>query len=563
MKLRFILLIITSVFARFCFANERPDNLLSILKTEIHKKRSYDNLKERQLKTLKYKLTLLSRSNINERYALYDTLVDAYKSYNFDSAHVYTYKLIAASSLLRDRQKQFESKIKLGTLQLGWGMYKEAFECIEQLNPKMLTDSNKLQYYALKARALYELSAYNTNRFYSPTNLRESLLTLDTAINFCSPGTYEKSKYLGQYLVINGQKEKAIDLLEKLYRNRNLSFHERAMVANDLSYLVAGNEEQRLLIMAMIYDIRTSTKATLAAFRLGALLVEHGDLYDAEWVLNEALDEGRFFGNELQVKSIETILTRVAAQKLIQSANEKNKVLIILISLVSVSLIAIAFGFYSVFVSRKKIQIREVTVQEKYRHLDNINRRLLEEAYIKEEYIGYFFDLISGYILKLEKLKRNAEHKLKIKNYESLLRSVNEINIKDERKQLFHTFDTIFLRLFPNFIHSFNALLKPEDQIWPANDEILNTNLRIFALMRLGIKNPQKVANILQTTVGTVYTYRNRIRAKALVHGEEFDNKIMEIQLVDTDVAANQFAKVKKTDEILLDLNKTALMNRS
>jgi len=79
----------------------------------------------------------------------------------------------------------------------------------------------------------------------------------------------------------------------------------------------------------------------------------------------------------------------------------------------------------------------------------------------------------------------------------------------------------------------------------------------------LGIKNPQKVANILQTTVGTVYTYRNRIRAKALVHGEEFDNKIMEIQLVDTDVAANQFAKVKKTDEIFLDLNKSALMNRS
>lgn len=555
--MRFVIIILfITIFSKVAFAADRPDGLLVILKTEIQKKTVYDRLKELRLKKLKSSLTLIPQSNVNKRYAIYNMLIDAYKDYNFDSAHVYTYHLIKAGNLLKDRQKQFESKIKLGTLQLGWGMYKEAFDCIAQIKPSLLSDSDKLQYYALKARALYELSAYNTNKFYSPASRRESILTLDTVINLCAPGSYEKYKFLGQYLIITGQRKKALDLLEKLYHSSNLSFHERAMVAIDLSYLVPLNEEQRLLTMAAIYDIRTSTKATLAAFRLGLLLFENGDLTDAEWVLKEALDDGRFFGNELQEKDINTVLTRVAAQKLINSANKKNKVLIFLISLVSASLIAIAFGLYIVYISRKKIKIREIIVKEKYQHLDKINRRLVEDAYIKEEYIGHFFDLISGYILKLERLKRNAEHKLKTKNYENLSRSINEIDIKHEREKLFHTFDTIFLKLFPNFIDSFNSLLKPEDQILPGRDEVLNTNLRIFALMRLGIKDPQKVANILETTVSTVYTYRNRIRAKAFVHGEDFDNKIMEIKLVDIQPSSPDILSGKDRNVSLLNEDK-------
>jgi len=161
------------------------------------------------------------------------------------------------------------------------------------------------------------------------------------------------------------------------------------------------------------------------------------------------------------------------------------------------------------------------------------NNKLIEDTHIKEEYIGYFFNVISGYILKLEKLKRNVERKITIKKYDDVLLSVNEINIKKERETLFYTFDHIFLKIFPNFISTFNSLFKKEDQIWPKDNEVLNTDLRIFALMRLGISDVETIANILEYSVNTIYVYKMRIKAKALVPSDEFDHRIMDIKAIE------------------------------
>jgi hypothetical protein len=520
-------------FASNAISKQSSDSLLTVLKTEILKKNGYDREKEVQLRRLKSALATTPKNNIPARYAILGNLIEGYKYYNFDSAHVYTYQLITVSSLLNDTQKQYESKIKLGSLQLSWGMYKEAFDCISQLNASVLPDSNKLRYYELKARALNELASYNSNRFYSATNKSESIKTLDSAVQLSKPGTYDKYKYTGQLFTITQQSDKAIAILRELLSRNDLTIHQRAMVTNDLSYLVPREEKERLLKLAAIYDIRSSTKQTLAIFRLGTRLLKRGELDDAEWLLNEALSEAKFFGGKLQEQNVTEALNQLKAQKLIKSENQKINVLMILISVVTFGLIGIGVVSYIVHKRLKKVRIREAVVKEKYEFLDQTNKRLLEDGHIKEEYIGYFFQQISGNISRLEKLKRSTEHKLKTKNYEDLLQLAKEIDIKKERENLFYTFDTIFLKLFPNFIQAFNALLKPEDQIWPKGGEILTINLRIFALMRLGIKDNQTIANILESTLSTVYTYKNRIKGKALFHGEDFDNKIMEIKFVD------------------------------
>lgn len=123
-------------------------------------------------------------------------------------------------------------------------------------------------------------------------------------------------------------------------------------------------------------------------------------------------------------------------------------------------------------------------------------------------------------------------------NYKELSEIAKGIDIKKERTSLFHTFDNIFLKLFPNFISSFNALLKEEDQIIPKKTEVLNTSLRIFALVRLGIKDSQTIANILENTISTIYTYKFRIKSKAIIQGEEFDRMIMEIKFNDQEKQA-------------------------
>lgn len=150
-----------------------------------------------------------------------------------------------------------------------------------------------------------------------------------------------------------------------------------------------------------------------------------------------------------------------------------------------------------------------------------------------EEYLAYYANKTSEYMLLLEKVKRNTELKLRMGHYKELLQIVNDIDTRLERQALIEKFDNIFLKLFPDFIEEFNSLLKPEDQIRPKNSKVLNTHLRIFALMRLGIKDNQAIADILESSVSTVYTYKFRIRSKSQLQSEVFENKIMDISNFD------------------------------
>jgi hypothetical protein len=120
--------------------------------------------------------------------------------------------------------------------------------------------------------------------------------------------------------------------------------------------------------------------------------------------------------------------------------------------------------------------------------------------------------------------------KLTVKKFDDIGIIINNINIKSERENLFHTFDKIFLKIFPNFVKEFNSLFKEEDQIWPKEHEVLTTDLRIFALIRMGIEDSVTIANILEYTEKTIYVYKMRIKAKALIHGDEFERRIMSIR---------------------------------
>ncbi|MDB5109995.1 MAG: hypothetical protein JWR67_1109 [Mucilaginibacter sp.] len=527
-----VLLMLLSIIVK---GEKSTDSLLNVLKSEISQKNLYDKQKDQRIKLLKQTLAEVPKKNYGVKYTLYDKLYEEYRDYVFDSAYVYTQKLLLTSKLMHDLPKQHESQIKLGLIQVTWGMFKESFDCIRQTDVKLIHDSVKFRYYEMKSRAYMNLARYNSNKFYSYDNSKESIKALDSALLLAKPGSYEKYKFLAESLTIAGQPGKASIYYQKLLNNKNLTDHQKAMIAIDLSNLIEGPKKNELIMLAAIYDIRSSTKETLAVFTLGKMLFEQGNLADAELLLKEALSQAQFYGNRLHAIEIVAILTTLSGQKIIKAESKKNQVLTFLIVILVMAIVGTAIISLIVYNRLQKVKVRETIVREKNQYLDKINKNLLEDAHIKEEYIGYFFNIISGYILKLEKIKRNTERKIKTKNYEELLHLVNEIDIKQERHNLFYTFDNIFLKLFPNFITSFNALLKPEDQMWPKANEVLNTNLRIFALMRLGIKDNQTIANILENTVSTIYTYKNRIKSKALVHGDDFERKIMEIKFVDVE----------------------------
>ena len=536
--MRISILILLSLFFSYpAFSSGRTDSMLTVLKTELSKKKNYDDQKEARIKRLKSILSHTPSNEFEAQYQIYKKLYDEYRVYQFDSAYVYTSKLESISLKLNDKAKFYDSKVKLAFILLSAGMFKESFDCLSQINTHLISDSTKADYYSSKARAYADLADYNNDNNFTPQDNQLAIKYIDSALLLCKPGSYDQYRLLGDRQIATGNISQPSTQLIHLLMYFPLTAHQRAMASTGLSnfYTRPDQVDERIYLLEVgaINDIKSSTKETLASFKLGEQLYKEGDINDAYIFIQHAFDDAQYYGARLRKIKISAMLPVVGAAKSIITENEKARLKIYLLSIVAVTLVIILISFI-VFIQLKRLKVKEAIIEEKNIQLGKINDKLSEDAHIKEEYIGYFFNLISGYILKLEKVKRNVERKIVTKKYDDLLLSINEINIKKERDSLFYTFDHIFLKIFPNFITAFNSLLKKEDQIWPKDNEVLNTDLRIFALMRLGISDNETIASILEYSVNTIYVYKMRIKAKALVPGEQFDHKIMAIKAIET-----------------------------
>lgn len=517
----------------FCFsvyASPKTDSLMAVLKKELTLKNVYDGRKEAHIKEIKAQLAATSATDFVRQYALTGKLYEEYKVYQFDSAYVYTNKLLHLSHQLKDQSKEYDSKLKLGFILCSAGMFKQTFDCLNKINSAALDSGSKIDYYALKARAYSDLADYDDDSYYTPYENAESLKYLDSAIMLCKPDSFDKLMHLGSKQLRTGDVKTPSKYLTRLLNNFNLTYHQRARVATSIAFFYDINKQSDLrtqfLIIGAINDIRASTKETLAAFKLGEQLYHDGNMSDAYLFILQAMNDADYYGARLRKIKIGSVLPTVAAQRLILMEKEKNKVIVYLLSITGVSALVLLVVFI-IFIQLKRLKAKEKIIEEKNTQLEKINDKLNEDTRIKEEYIGYFFNVISGYILKLEKLKRSIDRKLVTKKYDDIQLTIDEINIKKERETLFYTFDHTFLKIFPDFITNFNSLFKEEDQIWPKDNEVLNTDLRIFALMRLGISDIETIASILEYSVKTIYVYKMRIRAKSIYPAEQFDQKLM------------------------------------
>ncbi|MDE6240778.1 MAG: transcriptional regulator, partial [Muribaculaceae bacterium] len=154
------------------------------------------------------------------------------------------------------------------------------------------------------------------------------------------------------------------------------------------------------------------------------------------------------------------------------------------------------------------------------------NDELNEANYVKEEYIGYIFTICSNYISKLEELKRNIHIKAVTKKYKEIEAETADLDMKEELKDFYQSFDSIFLHIYPNFVNDFNSLLQDDKKIIPREGELLNTELRIYALVRLGITDSVKIAEFLHCSVQTVYNNRFRVRNKAIIPKKDFAESV-------------------------------------
>ncbi len=527
------LLVITWVPA--CFGDEPYDSLVAVLVDEIGRKEMYVERKQERIRQLWQQLEGLDEMAPERQFAVYNDLYHQYKTFVYDSAFAYARQMIRVARRSGNRAKTDYARLKLAFILVSSGMFKETFDSLEVVNARNLPDSAKAEYFRLLARAYSDLSHYNSDRYYRQNYRGKVLANMDSALRWCDQGSAYCAYLSAVRYAHSGAHEDAIDILKMLLERKDLSLHEFAMNYFELSnaYKAIGDTENciRYAALAAIADIRAATKETAAMHNLARLLYEKGDIAHAYVLIRQALDDAEFYGARQRKVEIGSILPVIAAANLNNVDNQRrgwlaySAVLTLLVALVVVFAVII-------FRQLKKLKAAELVITRANAQLKESNHKLLESDRIKEEYIGYYFGNNSEYIEKIETFKRNLDRKILSKRVDDIRLVVDTLNPAHEREELYFNFDKIFLKLFPDFLRSFNAYFREEDRIVLKEGQLLNTELRIFALIRLGIHDAEKIARILGYSVNTIYAYKNRVKSKSILPNEEFEGKIMQIRTV-------------------------------
>jgi hypothetical protein len=501
----------------------------------LDKKKDYDVEKLKRIEKLQNQLNKATNPDRNFKYQTYLHLYDEYKSFNYDKAFYYAQKLRQTADLLKDPSKIAFSRIKFGFILLSSGMFKETFDSLKMVNTKLLDSNSRKEYYFLTARTYYDLADFDKDNYYTLIYNNRAGKYIDSGESMCKPNSFEYSYYSGLRALKTGDISKAVTNLKTLISKYRLTDHQFAVTASTLSDIYIRNNKPDsaidLLIKAAMADIRSSTKEAAAMTNLAQLLNKSGDVRNAYVFIKQAMDDAIYYGARQRKIQVSAILPIIAGER-INSVEGQRRVLFFYAAALTVLAIIVVVFAIIIYKQLQKLKLADKVILEANHNLQESIHKLNEANKIKEEYIGYYFNLISEYINKLDKFKRSVDNKLTTKRFEDIRILVNNINLTKEREELFINFDRAFLKIFPNFVDSYNSLFIEENHVKLLPNQLLNTDLRIFALVRLGINDTEKIAHILEYSVNTIYNYKARIKGKSTISNDEFEDAIMSIKAI-------------------------------
>ncbi len=516
------------------YAGNNTAKLLSDLEQTLKKKDEFEQAKVQRIKYLMDELDATrNKGNKILEFELTNRLYEEYQSYIYDSAFKYVKTMITMADELNNQEYINQSKIELGFTFLSSGLFKEALDTLLSMNVKTFSTQTKINYYNVLARTYYDLGDYHNDKFYSKIYRSKGNQILDDEIALLSDTTAQYWLASGLRRMKSDDYQSSADAFNYAVSHFKISQHDYAISTSSLGWIYTllnrENDAVDMLIKAAIADIKSSTKETVALRNLAVILYKQGKLDLAFKYINIALDNATFYNARHRKIEISEVLPIIEGKRLTTLETQRKQLLnygfitTILIFLVTLFAIIIYKQLRNLKAIRQILQTTNSSLQ-------SMNEMLLETNKIKEEYIGYFFNINSEFIDRLEHYQKTINRKITSRQFDDLSNIIKPSDLHKERENLYKNFDRIFLKLFPNFIEEFNKLFAPEDQIVAEHDELLNTDLRIFALIRLGISDSEKIAKFLNYSVNTIYTYKTKLKQKTIVSRDQFDDYIMAIK---------------------------------
>lgn len=541
-----LLIWLLASFSTAVWADKALDSLLNVLDQTIQKHETYVVQRESRIQHLNE----LARGvvfNSVEHYNLNNQLFKEYKSFVCDSAILYLNENIQIAEALKDRERQVESKLLLSLLLSASGMYTESIDVLDMVKRSEVSSQLLPEYYSCFGHVYGELGFYTQDKTLAKKywNIAE---------------TYKDSLYA----ILPPQSEEFLLMREDRLREQHL--YAEALKINDLrlSQVESGTpqyalvtyhrsliykysndsiNEKKNLCLSAISDIRSAIKDHASLWMLAQLLYEDGHIEQAYRYMRFSWNATKFYNARLRSWQSADALSLIdkTYQAMIEKQNARLEQNLLLITALLL-LLVVALGY--IYRQMKKLRLARNHLQvangqlkelnEELRQMNDCltftNAELSESDQIKEEYIARFIKLCSTYINRLDTYRRMVNKKISAGQIADLLRITRSQDALDEElEELYANFDTAFLHLFPDFVRKFNSLLQDDEHISLKKDELLNTELRIFALIRLGIEDSSQIAEFLRYSVNTIYNYRAKVKNKAYSR-DDFEEKVKKIR---------------------------------
>ena len=502
---------------------------------------------EREQRITKHRTALEVTKDPAGRYELCHRLYEEFQPYMNDSAIYYIDQCIALAEKMGDHIRAEQCQLQLAFQCTESGMYNEAMDILRAIDVTQISDAkNRQKYYSTISHLYSEVGYYckvpRLQREYYATGDRYRAL-IDSTVSSRDEALQIKE----MQCFSAGDAQGALKYSDMRLKQVSEGSHEFAIVAfyRYLDYTLKGDSVQARywVTQSALSDVRNAIMDQGALWELANLLMADGDMDRAYYYIHFAWQCANKFNTVKRNNQISPVLTSISDnyEESLKRANRQLLALAVVASLLAALFLAILFYSNS---QRKKLararnelsmsnqQLGQLNQQlsELNAQLGDTNIRLNESNRVKDEYVGRFIHLCSFYIDRLDEMRKRVNKMVKGKDLAALDKFTEGNELRDQNlNELYEMFDSTFLHLFPNFVNDFNALLQPESRITLDDPRTLNTDLRIFALIRLGIEDSSRIAEFLHYSVNTIYNYRAKVKNGALTDRDSFEARVKAI----------------------------------
>lgn len=525
--------IIGFFFVFYLVAGQSQDSILQELEHTLEMKELYIKKKHKKIAALqknidKYRLQ-------RQQDSLFETnlrLSEEYQSFKYDSAYMYLERAKINALEINDSSGLSRVKIKEGFILLSSGLFKEALDTLNSIEFADLSYVDKFRYNFIKARSYYDLADYTKDPRFSMDYIRKGNEYIAEALHYTDPNSsfywateslkrmkhqdWKGAKFAFTYWINN------YDLTPEFY----------GVATSSLGYIYSetGFPDQaiKFLALAAIADVKNATMENVALRNLANELYKNGKLEKANEFIRIAMEDATFYNARHRKLEISSILPIIEGAQLVK-IEKQNDTLEFIATLLGLLTIVVLIFIGIIFKQLKNRTQSRKALTASNNSLMELNASLQESDAVKQEYIRYFLNATSELIKKIDKIQNSTTQRLLAKKPEDVLKNLKKYSVKKERQALLKEFDEVFIKLFPNFKREFKELFPEKQQKGVKKGDLLNTELRVFALYRLGIQDSNQIAEFLNLSVATIYTYKTRAKTRSNFK-DNFEEKVLEIK---------------------------------